>query len=177
MDAKMGQGRRLIFILIFLLPGTSLLSKEPRTFFIHQQKKDGVVQKNLKSYPSDLQADSFLNGKAVLKLEGWPLIPVDVAIESSQQEDFLGEAVLHHHFNLSIKAKEEIIPLNEKESKMNVTLRPYLIQEIDLKGEGDLWISKENNFVVAEKFFLLGPVLRQEKREEWDLSWARGALW
>lgn len=176
MDAKMGQGRYLILIL-FLLPTSSLFSKEPRTFFLYQEKKEGVAQKILKSYPSDLQAASFLQEKIVLKLEGWPLIPIDVAMEPAQQEDLMGELVLHHHFKLSIKAKEEIIPLNEEESKVNEALRPYFIQEIDLKGEGDLWISKETNFVVAEKFFLFGPVLRREKREEWDLSWARGALW
>lgn len=173
----MGQSRSLIFIILFLLPATSLFSKELKQFFLYQEKKDGVVQKILKSYPSDLQTVSFLKEKAVLKLEGWPLIPINVAMEPTREEIFLGESVLHHHFKFSIKAKEEIIPLNEEESKVNEALRPHLIQEIDLQGEGDLWISKENHFVVAEKFFLFGPVLRREKREEWDLSWARGALW
>ena len=73
--------------------------------------------------------------------------------------------------SLKLSAKQEALPLNEEEAKMNTLLKPYGVEEIFLEGSGRLWKT-------SEEFLLKGFVLKEGKREPLEISWARGGfLW
>lgn len=112
-----------------------------------------------------------------LQIKGLPPLNIKKQIASEKSRKLLGMVIRHYQYDLSIMAKEEVIPLNDQEIEINERLRSFKIQKVDLAGKGELWIDQNNKKIVAEKYSLEGYVTKKNKKEFWKLHWARGIEW
>lgn len=111
--------------------------------------------------PWYLKGFSLLDENLQLKGSGLPLL------------DFQKE--IHDGIvTLSLTARSEILPRNPEETALNEMLRQGGIEEIALKGEGRVWTEETTGEVIAETLFLSGEVVRNGRKEHWQVEWAWG---
>lgn len=141
---------------------------------IFLDKLEGVFPKDLKSKPPwYLTGFPSFEETTQLELEGLPPLALKRSFEKLSELSLVNYHLTKYRVRLVLQTKEEVIPLNDDEAKQNDVLRPLGIQEIALQGEGELWSNEDKTMIVAEQFFLSGLVVRGEKKEKWQMEWAK----
>lgn len=185
--------RRLLVLLVFLIPGFAhaeswgvvYLEKrggEGREIEARVEGETVLFDRRSGTFPDDLR-DAMpwiffglpsLEPAVSFALEGFPPLPLRREFEPQGSVSVLDGTYEKYRQHLLLQAAAEIIPLGEEEVLLNEKLKPFGVSDAVLEGEGEVWIDAESRSVVAEQFVLSGEVVRNGKKEHWQMEWARG---
>jgi len=166
-SAEQNRNMKKNFLLLLLFSPTLVPTYHISTI----ERKDGVVHQST----STIQKEKIFEEVITLDLEGLPSLVLKKLLKPEVDAVQMGgENVVHYNYDLSLLAKEQIIPLDETEAGQTVWLKPFGIQELKFVGAGEAWITEGKKTLVAEQFNLSGEVLKGEDKHRWTIEYALG---
>ncbi|MDO8526784.1 MAG: hypothetical protein Q7T03_03745 [Deltaproteobacteria bacterium] len=146
------------------------------------QNQDIFIDKLEGTFPKDMRTAPpwYLKGlppleeNVTMEIEDLPALPLKRKFEKQKEELFLGKKIIHYRVTLEMKAKSEILPLNDEEAAQNALLNPFGIQEVRLEGDGNAWFDPEKKINVTEEFVLKGQIVKNGKPSPLSIDWAKG---
>lgn len=83
-----------------------------------------------------------------------------------------------HAYRVTLQSllNEEVIPLNEEESRQNELLRGFGLRSVSLKGEGSVLLNDSETAILAEEIVLMGELTFAEHRESLRVDFATSTL-
>ncbi|MBI5299976.1 MAG: hypothetical protein HY877_06785 [Deltaproteobacteria bacterium] len=142
---------------------------------IYFNKRVGLFPDHLISgSPWYLAGLPSLEETAPFIFEDFPTLALQRTFDDKNTVNILGTSFEKYREHLSLKAKDEIIPLTEEERDLSQKLKAYGIQDIALEGTGEILIDPKTKSAVAEQFVLSGEVTKNTGKEHWQMEWAFG---
>lgn len=120
----------------------------------------------------DFQGKWFLeDGEPLQKIR---VIQLDNLPELKLEQTFspLKNVPNTYRVDFKLTLNEEVIPMNEEESKQNELLRQSGLRGISLKGAGRVMLNKSGSVVLAEEFVLEGDLTFQEHQKKLRIEYA-----
>ncbi|OGQ46461.1 MAG: hypothetical protein A3H42_00170 [Deltaproteobacteria bacterium RIFCSPLOWO2_02_FULL_46_8] len=153
-----------------------------REFSARVEGNEIYFNKRVGSFPDHLISSSpwYLSGLPVLEgtvpfvLEDFPPLALQRTFDAKNTVNILGINFEKYQEHLSLKAKDEIIPLTEEERDLSQKLKTYGIQDVSLEGTGEVLVDPKTKLAVAEQFVLSGEVTKNTGKEHWQIEWAFG---
>lgn len=134
--------------------------------------RDWVVEKESGDIGRDffLEVSSPLQSQRTFRCRDLPEFSV------SQEWSPIPEQPHAYRVTLQSVLNEEVIPLNEEESRQNEMLRGFGLRSVALKGEGRVLLNDGETAVLAEEITLLGELTFAEHRESLRVDFAAATL-